>query len=215
MTEPKPPKLYIRFYKRVVLPPGRPIVLGHIAKLLIDPSWEERLNKLHICTPDLSHGNMLLIDMLTVIRHIQTVLPHIAVEHVGEPHVLVELKGAAGKPNYVMILLVCLLLFVGSGMAIMNFHADVSMMEVHQKVYALITGKHVAHPYVLQIPYSIGLGAGMIIFFNRIFKKKFNEEPTPLEVEIFTYQENVDQYVISNEYRAMREGRDRDSHDRI
>ena len=46
----------------------------------------------------------------------------------------------------------------------MNFHADVSMLAVHQRIYELMTGKKVDHPLILQIPYSIGIGAGMVHF---------------------------------------------------
>jgi stage V sporulation protein AA len=122
------------------------------------------------------------------------------VEHFGEPHTLVELVTDRKKPSVVRVALVWVLLFIGSGLAIMNFHADVSMMEVHRRIYELVTGRRVEHPLILQIPYSFGLGAGMVIFFNHLFKKKFNEEPSPLEVEMFLYEENVNRYIITEEY---------------
>ncbi|UUZ94364.1 hypothetical protein LJK87_07260 [Paenibacillus sp. P25] len=43
----------------------------------------------------------------------------------------------------------------------------------------------------------------MIVFFNHLFKKKFNEEPSPLEVEMFMYQENVNRYMITEEYGKL------------
>ncbi|MNI93612.1 hypothetical protein D3C73_1515930 [compost metagenome] len=43
----------------------------------------------------------------------------------------------------------------------------------------------------------------MAVFFNHLFKKKWNEEPTPLEVEMFLYQQNVDQYVVIQENERM------------
>ncbi len=39
----------------------------------------------------------------------------------------------------------------------------------------------------------------MILFFNHVFKKRINEEPSPLEVEMFNYQQNIDHYMIINE----------------
>jgi stage V sporulation protein AA len=81
----------------------------------------------------------------------------------------------------------------------MNFHEDVSMGAVHQKIYKIVTGHYVKKPLILQIPYSIGLGIGMIMFFNHLFRKRFNEEPSPLEVEVFNYQQDLDQYVIMSE----------------
>jgi stage V sporulation protein AA len=90
-------------------------------------------------------------------------------------------------------------LFIGAGLTIMNFHEDVAMSSVHQKIYFLITGRENAKPLILQIPYSLGVGIGMILFFNHIFKKRFNEEPSPLEVEMFNYQQDLDQYIILQE----------------
>lgn len=36
-------------------------------------------------------------------------------------------------------------------------------------------------------------------FFNHWFKKRFNEEPSPLEVEIFNYQQDLQQYINTME----------------
>ncbi|MNO07817.1 hypothetical protein D3C81_2301760 [compost metagenome] len=47
----------------------------------------------------------------------------------------------------------------------------------------------------------------MVLFFNHVFKKKFNEEPSPLEVEMYLYQQNMNQYVVAEEYgKAHPEG---------
>jgi stage V sporulation protein AA len=108
---------------------------------------------------------------------------------------------------------VWLLLFVGSGLTILNFHADVSMLAVHQRIYQLLTGKQVTHPYFLQIPYSFGIGLGMVLFFNHVFKKKFSEEPSPLEVEMFLYQESTNRYVITQEYGKIPAKKKRDNND--
>ncbi|CKE23075.1 Uncharacterised protein [Streptococcus pneumoniae] len=63
----------------------------------------------------------------------------------------------------------------------------------------MITGEFNAQPLLFQIPYSLGLGLGMVLFFNHVFQKRINEEPSPLEVEMFQYQQSLDQYVIVNE----------------
>ncbi|NMA03388.1 MAG: stage V sporulation protein AB, partial [Clostridiales bacterium] len=39
---------------------------------------------------------------------------------------------------------------------------------------------------------------GMSVFFNHVINKKINEEPTPLEMEMHTYQQNVDKYIKDN-----------------
>ena len=105
------------------------------------------------------------------------------------------------KPRVAVLILAWLLLFFGSGLAIMNFHTDVSMKEVHRRISELMTGKTTEHPLWFQIPYSFGIGLGMIVFFNHLFRKRFNEEPNPLEVELYMYEENVNAYVIADEMR--------------
>lgn len=81
----------------------------------------------------------------------------------------------------------------------MNFHDDVSMQSVQEKLYKIITGEAKQKPLLFQIPYSLGLGLGMILFFNHVFRKRINEEPSPLEVEMFNYQQDLDSYVIVHE----------------
>jgi stage V sporulation protein AA len=205
--------LYIRFRRRVSIDKDQPILLRNIADLLSDPEIEQKLHSHVISYPKPQDGNLILIDMLMVIRSIRQIYPVIRIEGFGEPHVLVEIKSERARPHFIILALVWLLLFIGSGLTIMNFHADVSMLEVHQRIYELLTGKQLKHPYFLQIPYSIGIGLGMVLFFNHVFKKKFSEEPSPLEVEMFLYQESTNRYVIAQEYGKIRKQKKRDNHD--
>jgi stage V sporulation protein AA len=121
------------------------------------------------------------------------------VQTIGASQTIVEILYEKKKLSPLLFSVVWLLLFIGAGLAIMNFHEDVSMQQVHQRIYKIVTGKSNEQPLLLQIPYSLGLGLGMVLFFNHLFKKRINEEPSPLEVEIFNYQLDVDQYVAMNE----------------
>ncbi|CAN7706264.1 stage V sporulation protein AA [Paenibacillus sp. LjRoot56] len=197
--------LYIRLRRKARVRKGQIVRLHHIAQLFVEPEYEQALNELIIHQPQQEDGNRVLIDMLLIIRKVKKRFPELQVEHFGEPHVLLEIYTDNKKANPLLIVIVWLLLFIGSGLAIMNFHADVSMLTVHQRIYELMTGKKVDHPLILQIPYSIGIGVGMVLFFNHLFKKKFNEEPSPLEVEMFMYQENINHYVITEEYSKINE----------
>ena len=202
------PYLYIRLRRRARVRKGKPVLLSDIAQIIVDPEYEASLRDLIIHKPQHEDGNRVLIDMMLIVRKVKERHPELQIEHFGEPHVLLEIYTDNKKPNPILIGMVWLLLFIGSGLAIMNFHADVSMLEVHRRIYELMTGKRVDHPLILQIPYSFGIGIGMVIFFNHLFKKKFNEEPSPLEVEMFMYQENVNHYVITEEYSKIHKGDD-------
>ncbi len=202
------PTLYIRLRKQVKIAGRDPIRLGQVAQIITEPELEQTLLEQVVYRPADQDGNLLLIDMMRIVKAVKQQFPDMSVECFGQPHTIVEITGQSRRPNKALVVCVWLLLFFGSGLAIMNFHEDVSMPEVHRRIYELITGKPSAHPYILQIPYSLGIGAGMILFFNHLFKKKLNEEPSPLEVEMFMYQENLNQYVVAQEYAKMQQKSD-------
>jgi len=191
--------IYIRFRNRYYSKQNDTIFLKDIAQIIAPKELEDQIRKIpiHHITPQDKH--LVVIDMMKVVMIIKQRFS-IEVRNIGQPEIIVEiLTESMKKPNVLAIVFVWILLFIGSGIAIMNFHHDVSMQEVHKRIYFLITGIHKERPLLLQIPYSLGIGLGMILFFNHLFKKKINEEPSPLEVEMFLYQQNLDQYVFMNE----------------
>ncbi|WP_440110429.1 stage V sporulation protein AA [Paenibacillus sp. QZ-Y1] len=200
------PTVYVRLRSRIRIQRGRGIKLGDLAHLLTSPEdQEERLLELELLRPGPEDGNLILIDIMQIIPQIRRVLPNVSVELIGSGHTLVEVVVGSGKPSKSLFILVWLLLFFGSALTIMNFHADVNMQEVQIRIVEMVTGRRDENPYLFQIAYSIGIGFGMAVFFNHLFKKKWNEEPTPLEVEMFLYQQNVDKYVVIEETERMHE----------
>jgi stage V sporulation protein AA len=193
-----PDVVYLRLKKKVRVSPGQKIFLGDIAQVLADESVMS-IVRLPVYQASLSDGNLVVIDVLDVIAKIRRVHPALDVRNVGPAQTIIEMEVRRRIPSAVWVVMIWFLLFVGSGLALMNFHTDVSMKSVHQRIYYLVTGSHERHPLILQIPYSLGIGIGMILFFNHLFKRRFNDEPSPLELEMFLYQENLNQYVIDHE----------------
>lgn len=209
------PAIYIQLKNRVTVPKGKGVTLRDIAFLITEPELKDALDSILLMEPEQSDGNLILIDLLMVIPRIHELLPDADIEPIGEGRTIVQIEGPVErrKPSVALFVLVWLLLFFGSALTIMNFHADVNMQEVQIRIVEMITGHRNEHPYVFQVAYSVGIGFGMVMFFNHLFKKKWNEEPTPLEVEMYLYQKNIDQYVINEEYSKMRHRVDKESED--
>ncbi|RUS48117.1 stage V sporulation protein AA [Cohnella sp. AR92] len=206
--------VYLRLRRRIVVKQAAEIRLGDIARIVSEPEIERNLKEvvLHRVKPE--DGDRLIVDMLHIVRLIRQEAPGLTIESYGEPHVLIEIaKDGEVKPRRAALTLAWLLLFFGSGMTIINFHADVNMPVVQRRVIELLTGHGDRHPWLFQIPYSIGLGLGMMLFFNRLFRKRRSDEPNPLEVEMFMYQENVNHYVITEEFRKKQERSTETGHD--
>ncbi|OBZ08071.1 MULTISPECIES: stage V sporulation protein AA [Bacillales] len=202
MATSKHSVLYLRLKKRIYTKPNQRVSLGQAARLLAeDDVLERRLKELVLYEHKSADGNRVVIDLLQIVKAIRQMVPDLTVEAYGDPQVLVMVAEKPVKPRIAVLVFAWLLLFFGAGLAIMNFHTDVSMKEVHIRIVELITGKRTEHPLWFQIPYSLGIGLGMVLFFNHLFRKRFNEEPNPLEVELYMYQENVNAYVIADEMR--------------
>ncbi|RWZ60208.1 stage V sporulation protein AA [Halobacillus fulvus] len=194
--------IYIRMKQSLTLPSQATIRLDQVAKLAGPKGYMEELQQLILCDVKEEDGNIVVIDGLSVIHKILERYPTVETELLGPNQCVVHLEKPKKGPSPLLVSAIWLLLFIGAATAIMNFHYDVSMEAVQQKLHFMLTGNETDHPLWIQVPYSIGLGLGMILFFNHWFKKKFNEEPSPMEIEIFNYQENLDHYVAVKENKV-------------
>ncbi|KFN01913.1 stage V sporulation protein AA [Bacillus clarus] len=191
--------IYLKMRNRLKVSPSYEVRLKDIAQIVGDSSVVETVQNeivYKITARDKTH---VVIDVMKVIEIIQQKMEHIQINLLGSGQTLVEIIYDRKNVNPIFFGLVWTLLFVGAALAIIYFHEDVSMQQVHQRLYYMITGEVNEQPLLFQIPYSLGLGLGMVLFFNHVFQKRINEEPSPLEVEMFQYQQSLDQYVIVHE----------------
>ncbi len=91
--------------------------------------------------------------------------------------------------------------FIVAAFAIMTFNNDVSITDVFGEIYKLVMGQEPQGLSLLEAGYSIGLSIGIVVFFNHVAAVKLNTDPTPLEVEMRLYEENICKTLIANEGR--------------
>lgn len=191
--------VYVRMRNRVHVRQEQVLFVKDVARIIGPDDIVKTLEQTKLLKVSRADNNIIIIDLIHMIQCIRNVDPTIEVQTLGPAQTIIEVIYEKRRFSILSFLAVWFLLFIGAGITIMNFHVDVSMQEVHQKLFKIITGREDTKPLLIQIPYSFGLGLGMILFFNQFFKKRFNEEPSPLEVEIFNYQQDLDQYVIMHE----------------
>ena len=191
--------VYVRMRNRVHVRQEQELFVKDVARIIGPDDIVKTLEQTKLLKVSRADNNIIIIDLIHMIQCIRNVDPTIEVQTLGPAQTIIEVIYEKRRFSILSFLAVWFLLFIGAGITIMNFHVDVSMQEVHQKLFKIITGREDTKPLLIQIPYSLGLGLGMILFFNQFFKKRFNEEPSPLEVEIFNYQQDLDQYVIMKE----------------
>ncbi|MDO5406110.1 MAG: stage V sporulation protein AA [Eubacteriales bacterium] len=150
------------------------------------------------------HCRRYVESALDVIRKLEAVDPSIQVTNVGKVEYIIDYQPS--KPprhlwQWTKTAFVCLVCFCGAAFAIMTFNNDVSVKDVFGEIYLLITGRESPGFTILELSYSVGLAVGILLFFNHIAKWKLNTDPTPLEVQMRLYEDDISKTLIQNDGR--------------
>ena len=143
-----------------------------------------------------------------VYERIHKIYPDITIENEGESDFIIDLEIADKKEEkkimeYVKTALVGIVIFIGAAFTIMTFNEDVSVGRIFDKVYAWVMGSEKQGGSIIEIGYALGLPLGILVFYNHFNRKKIKNDPTPLQVEMHTYEEQVNKALIK---ASAREG---------
>ena len=130
--------------------------------------------------------------------------PNLEVSNEGESDFIIEYVKDLEKPfwmNMVKTVLLCILIFFGASFTIMAFNNDVGVSDVFSKFYYQVTGQESGGVTELEICYCIGLAVGIIVFFNHVGHKKITHDPTPIQIEMRKYENDLDTAFIDNAER--------------
>lgn len=147
-----------------------------------------------------------VISILKVIELIHKVEEDVEIISLGENDVIIEYIGEKkDRPvaTVFKIVFVSLICFFGTAFTIMAFHNDINVTGLFETIYGLFGQPYQSGIGPLELGYSLGLGVGIIVFYNHLGKRRITKDPTPLEVEMRVYEDDVNQTLIDN---AGREG---------
>ena len=200
--------LYIKLEQNITV--NEPmIVIGHIAQMWCkDKDVLSRCMALKLTNIPTQKGRY-LYSVFDVVQLIQQNYPDVEVENLGETDFIVE-YGLNQKENkiwgWVRTLFISIIIFFGAAFAIMTFNNDVGVSDVFQKIYHLVTGAESNGFTAIEIGYSIGLPLGILVFYNHFSKKKVTSDPTPLEVEMRLYEQDLNTAIIKDAERRTGKG---------
>lgn len=171
-----------------------------------DKKLERQLRKEVLLTVNANKPEKYAFSVLRLFEILSTNHKDAEWVNVGEEEFVVEYRPATKIKLVTEIAktgFVCLAVFFGAAFTIMTFNQDVAVADVFRMMEELVLGKG-AESKVIEIAYSVGLPLGVILFFNHFSRLKIDSDPTPLQVQMRLYEENVNKTVIEN---ASREGR--------
>lgn len=200
--------IYIKPVEKAQIIQKRDVLLRDIAEVFIGGQTAGEAEKLVVFRIPETGKKTYLLSVVDIIKVLNQKWPDATISNVGEMDILIEYLPAAAKRNplwlWAKVFFVSLVLFVGASTTIMCFHSDTQVPLVFENIYYMFFGENKEIPKLLSIPYSIGLGLGIIVFFNHFTKISLTQDPTPIEIEMTTYEKETNASVI--DYLNRREG---------
>lgn len=191
--------LYMQIDKNVkIMSPH--VCLGTIAQLFCkNEDILERCKNLNVYEVPENKPGRYIMTAMDLIHKIQNDMPDIEVSHIGEPTFILTYeskKKTSQVWNWVKTALICILTFFGAGFAIMTFNTDVDTPKLFSDLYEEVTGQVSDGFTELELMYSVGIAIGVVFFFNHFGRKKLSEDPTPIQVQMRIYEDDVDMTVM-------------------
>ena len=135
-----------------------------------------------------------VVTALYIVNEIEKQVRDVVVVPLGTENIILE-RIKNKQPSHlfeiVKVVFVSMVCFFGTGFTIMAFHNDIGIRGVFEQISSLITGTEGLGVMILEISYAFGLTAGILLFFNHIGKRRITKDPTPIEVSMRNYEDDV------------------------
>ncbi len=184
------------------------VYLKDVAKLYsVDSNMVNDLNNQVIFEIPSNKKSNYIFSILKLVEAINKLYPEVQIINLGEADFIIYYEPPKKRLillEYLKVTVVSLMVFFGAAFTIMTFNEDANVKEVFYIIYKLIMGNEKTGGSILEISYAIGLPVGIILFFNHFSKIKLGSDPTPMQVQMRLYEEDMDKTLIEN---AGREGK--------
>ncbi len=189
--------IYVRVYKRRTLQGVLQVKMSDIADIASDENIKNKVDEMTIFEVPKSDSNArYIITIVDIINAIWKLYPEADIQSIGETDVVIDYRHKKLKPNqmweWTKVSIVCLIVFAGATVAIMTYNTDAALAKTFMLINKILTGEEREGLNWITIPYSIGITMGVLFFFNHIGTKRITDDPTPMEVEIQRYEQDIE-----------------------
>lgn len=149
-------------------------------------------------------GCRVIMTALKIFEMILDEYPDLNLIHLGSTDFIIEKNTKTPSMAFIRLkaAIICLITFFGSAFTIMAFNNDVQVHDVFSQIYTLFAGKKSAGFTALECSYCVGLGAGILVFYDHFGRKKLSKDPTPLEIEMRLYENDIHTTLIDGVKRS-------------
>ncbi|MDD6401938.1 MAG: stage V sporulation protein AA [Lachnospiraceae bacterium] len=186
---------------------SKKVHLEDIATILcIDKDIENNINKLELFSFP-SQSKQQVISIMKIIQLISKAYKGANIINIGYTETIVyyQEKKVSKKSFDSKALFLMLIAFLGTGYSIMSYNGDVDTNSLLNDLFNMFTGMNrFENPFEYNLSilfYSLGLLIGMVVFFNKGINKNSQYDPSPLQVQMRLYENDINSAIITNSQR--------------
>ncbi len=181
------------------------LTIKDVASILCDnQSIVNKLNSLCIYKFNGDKKKRIVFSSLHVIKHMQEAVSNIEIVPMGATDVIVKYEPHPADNKlleFLKVIFICLISFAGAGFSIIAFNSDVNLDAIFYTLHEKLNITDTTYFVILEIAYSFGIPIGIMVFYNHFGKKKFSTDPTPLEIEMRLYENDINEAIIDGDNR--------------
>ena len=175
------------------------VTLGDILTMeCSNSSIMNRIKPLRILKIPKKEQHRYVVSVLKIIECIHREIPGLQIQNEGESDLIITYEGEKKRNAIwqgIKVVVVAGITFIGAAFSIMAFNNDVSVTKMFSRIYLLLTGEESNGFTLIEI----------LIFFNHFGRKKFTADPTPMEVEMRLYENDIQETLIEAYARKEKE----------
>ena len=187
----------------------RDLTLGDIVSLeCSNPKDAAKLKTVKIMKIPEKGEHRFVVSVLEIISCIHREYPAMEIQNMGETDIIITYEDQKTPSKFLHMIkaaaVVCIT-FIGAAFSIMSFNNDVNVTKLFSQIYEWMTGQETSGFTILELTYSIGLIIGILVFFNHFGRKRFSVDPTPMEVEMRLYENDIQTTLVETYSRKGKE----------
>ncbi len=200
--------LYIAL-EQSILVDSPSVTIGDISSIFCkDKNIDNRVRELQVTHLPGNTKAQVVITVMKLIEIINKEFENLTIETIGNSETIVYYDSGRKKGTFkqkAKVGFLILLAFFGTSFSIMSYNQDSGTYDLLEKLYTIFTGdtlESITTPFAVGIIcYCIGLAIGMIVFFNKGINKKLTDDPTPLQVQMRLYEQDVNKCIVIDSTR--------------
>ena len=200
--------LYIKGNQNVEVQ-TKDVTLGDVLEIECSNSQiVEKLKSTKLLKVHAAKKHRYVVSVLKILEIIHQQYPSLQIQNVGPTDIIVTYEPEKRKNHllqWIKIISVVAITFFGAAFSIMAFNNDINTPKLFEQIYQQIMGREKTGFTILELTYSIGVSIGILVFFNHFGKKRFSVDPTPMEVEMRLYENDIQTTLIETYARKEQE----------